>query len=143
MAGNARDPGRTLVSKVSALLLAFAEGGTHTVTELAAYSGLPVSTTHRLATELVEWRVLERNDDRRFRPGVPLRNFGEAQCWCTTTIRDRAAPVLHDLARATGSDVRLGLLDHLRVAYIDKRPGGPVTQFTGFGTLPLHATASG
>ena len=78
-----------------------------------------MSTTHRLATELAEWQVLERCDDRRFRPGLSLRTLGGSSC-CTTSMRDRAAPVLEDLSRATGANTRLGLLDELSVNYIYK-----------------------
>ena len=112
VAGNGTDARRSVISKLSVILLAFSQGGAYTLSELAEHTGLPVSTTHRLATELVEWRVLERSDDRRFRPGLSLRTLGGTTC-CTTSIRDRAAPVLEDLSRATGAATRLGLLDQL------------------------------
>lgn len=142
MAGNGTDARRSVISKLSMILLAFSQGGAYTVTELAEHTGLPVSTTHRLATELVQWRVLERNDDRRFRPGLSLRTLGGTTC-CTVSIRDRAAPALEDLSRATGAATRLGLLDHRVASYIYTEPDQPVSQFSPAATLPLHATALG
>ena len=54
------------------------------------------------------------------------------------------APVIEDLSGVTGSDVRLGLLDRCRVAYIEKVPGcRPSSPFTAAATLPAHATALG
>jgi DNA-binding IclR family transcriptional regulator len=142
VAGNATDARRSVISKLSVILRAFSQGGAYTLSELAEHTGLPVSTTHRLATELAEWQMLERCDDRRFRPGLSLRTLGGSSC-CTTSMRDRAAPVLEDLSRATGANTRLGLLDKLSVNYIHKAAYHPVSQFSPAATLPLHATAMG
>jgi len=43
-----------------------------TLTQLAARSGLPVSTTSRLIRELVGWGALVRDVDQRFRIGPRL-----------------------------------------------------------------------
>jgi hypothetical protein len=56
--------------------LAFAEGGEHTLTEIARLTGLPVSTAHRLTAELASWRMLERKDEGLYRAGLPLRVDG-------------------------------------------------------------------
>jgi len=143
VAGNATDGRRSVISKISVILRAFSQGGAFTLSELAEYTGLPVSTTHRLATELAEWQMLERCDDRRFRPGLSLRTLGGSSC-STTSIRDRAAPVLEDLALATGANTRLGMLAELSsVRYIHKSDCQPVSQFSPAATLPIHATAMG
>ena len=39
MAGNSADPGRSVTSKVTAILMVFADGGVHTLTEIAACRG--------------------------------------------------------------------------------------------------------
>ena len=52
--------------------------------------------------------------------------------------------MLEDLAAATRSRARLGVLQELEVAYIEKQPGHrPVTSFTPAATLPAHPTALG
>jgi len=143
VAGNATDSRRSVISKLSVILRAFSQGGAFTLSELANHTGLPVSTTHRLATELAEWQMLERCDDRRFRPGLSLRTL-RGDPTRTTSIRDRAAPVLEDLSRATGANTRLGVLSEpLSVSYIHKSDCQPVSQFSPAATLPLHATAMG
>ena len=64
MAGNSTVPGRSVTSKVTAILMVFADGDVHTLTEIGAYADLPTSTAHRLASELVAWRLLERSEER-------------------------------------------------------------------------------
>ena len=114
MAGNSTDPGRSVTSKVTAILMVFADGGVHTLTEIAASADLPTSTAHRLASELVAWRLLERTEERSYRIGLPLRmiasEYSESEVCSTTQTVMRALPVLHELSRATGSAVRLGVL---------------------------------
>ncbi len=52
MAGNSGQPGRTVASKIVAILSAFTVGGALTASELARQTNLPVSTVHRLVREL-------------------------------------------------------------------------------------------
>jgi DNA-binding IclR family transcriptional regulator len=121
MAGNAKDPGRSVISKVSAILWSITEGSGHSLTEIAVRSKLPMSTVHRLATELAAWGVLERDKDGRFRAGRPVRALGDDDCPAAvpgtpSNLRDRAAPVMEDLFRATGLPVKAGSLDGTAVA---------------------------
>jgi hypothetical protein len=51
MAGNSIDAGRSVTSKVTAILMVFADDGVHTLTEIAGSAHLPTSTAHRLASE--------------------------------------------------------------------------------------------
>ena len=88
MAGNSTDPGRSVTSKVTAILMVFADGGVHTLTEIACCANLPTSTAHRLASELVAWRLLERTEERSYRIGLPLRmiasEYSESEVWTYT-----------------------------------------------------------
>jgi DNA-binding IclR family transcriptional regulator len=143
MAGNSTEVGRSVTSKITSILLTFTEGSEHSLTEIARRAQLPISTAHRLAAELTSWRLLERNADGLYRPGLPLRMMcsGPAQC---PTLQERAPFVVEDLAAATHSRARLGVLHELDVAYIEKRPGHhPVTTFSPTATLPAHPTALG
>jgi DNA-binding IclR family transcriptional regulator len=55
-----------------------------------------------------------------------------------------AGPVVEDLSGLMQSDVRLGLLDGLRVRYAEKVHGcQPFSGFSDAATLPAHATALG
>ncbi|WP_433293940.1 IclR family transcriptional regulator [Pseudonocardia sp. CA-142604] len=141
-----------MISKISAILLAISEGGGPTLTEIAARSDLPLSTVHRLVTELTAWRVLERDEEGRYRAGPPLRTFGggcarrepDDAATAAVRVRDRAVPVIEDLFRATGSPVRVGFLDGPAVAYVEKVAGHlPVSSPSPAARLPVHATALG
>src|SRR3954447_7637127 len=113
MAGNSTDPGRSVTSKVTAILMVFADGDVHTLTEIAASGDLSRSTAHRLASELVAWRLLERSEERHYRIGLPLRmiasEYSASEVCSTTQTVMRALPALHELSRATRSEVRLGI----------------------------------
>ena len=143
MAGNSTESGRSVTSKITSILMTFTEGSEHSLTEIAKMAGLPISTAHRLTTELASWRLLEKTDDGQYRAGLPLRMIGTGDA-CPASIAERAPCVLEDLAAATKSRARLGVLRDLQVSYIEKQPGpGPATSFTPAATLPLHATALG
>lgn len=143
MAGNSTESGRSVTSKVTAILMTFTAGNAHSLTEIARLAGLPISTTHRLATELASWRVLERTEDGSYRAGLPLRMLG-AQPWQAPSLLDRAPHVMADLSTATRTSVRLGVLHNLDVAYIEKPVGQrPVSAFSSGAMLPSHATAVG
>ena len=73
MAGNSTEPGRSVTSKVAAILMSFTSGRGHALVDLARQAGLPTSTAHRLARELTDRHLLERTDDGEFRVGLPLR----------------------------------------------------------------------
>ena len=52
MAGNSTDPGRSVTSTVTAILMAFADRGVHTLTDVAGSADLSTAA-HRLASALV------------------------------------------------------------------------------------------
>jgi DNA-binding IclR family transcriptional regulator len=143
MAGNSTEPGRSVTSKVAAILMSFTNGRGHALVDLARQAGLPTSTAHRLARELADRHLLERTDDGEFRVGLPLRMLcGEVAE--RPTLRERAPFIVDDLCEATRTTARLGVLDDLEVAYIERLPGyRPVSTFSTAARLPVHATALG
>lgn len=143
MAGNSAEPGRSVTSKVVAILLTFNDGNEHSLTEIARLTCLPVSTAHRLVTELAGWGVLERTEESRFRVGLPIRAIGSRRPY-TPAIIESARRVLEDLVTAARTGARLGILTDAGVAYIEKRcDHSPVTTFAQTPRLPAHATALG
>jgi DNA-binding IclR family transcriptional regulator len=143
MAGNSTESGRSVTSKITSILMTFTEGSVHSLTEIARLAGLPVSTAHRLTSELASWRLLDRTDDGLYRVGLPLRMLGTGDAAAPSVV-ERAPWVLDDLAGATRSRARLGVLAGLEVAYLEKQPGPrPVSSFSPAATLPAHATALG
>lgn len=135
--------GHTVVGKISTILLAFLDGATYTFTELVAATRLPLSTTHRLITQLTATGILERTEGGDYRVGPQLRSIGAARR-AATTFESVAALLLHDLAQALNADVRLGVLADHGVAFIEKQPGlRPASTFLRAATAPAHATAMG
>jgi DNA-binding IclR family transcriptional regulator len=131
--------------------MVFADDGAHTLTEIAGSAHLPTSTAHRLASELVAWRLLERTEERHYRIGLPLRmiasEYSESEVCSTTQTVMRALPVLHELSRATRSEVRLGILRGPEVLTLQPRTNRFSERVHAEGLLhavvPAHAAASG
>ena len=138
-----RTPPRSVVARITAILATFRSGSAHSVTEMARLTGLPVSTTHRMANELAALGLLYRRADSTFEIGPALRGLG-ASTWSSSALQQDGPRLLADLSDATGHRARLGVLVNGRVAYIEKHFGpDPATTFSRGATLPLHATAIG
>ena len=143
MAGNSGEPGRTVTSKLAAILVAFTAGRDFTLSELAMHTNLAISTVHRLLNDLVRTSLLERPDGVTYRPGPTLRSLLP---FVTTppTLHERAPFVVEDLAASLHTTARFGVVDGLEVGYVEKKPQPePGTLFPNAARLPLHATAMG
>jgi DNA-binding IclR family transcriptional regulator len=147
MAGNSTDPGRSVTSKVTAILMAFGDGAILTLTEIAGIAKLPTSTAHRLASELLAWRLLERTDKDGYRIGLPLRiigndaaDFDVLNC-AILTMRGR--PVLDALAGTIRTDAKLGTLLNGEVTYLGHSGPSATGSAPLRATLPAYATAIG
>jgi DNA-binding IclR family transcriptional regulator len=142
MAGNSTEAGRTVTSKLAAILAVFTTGGPYSLSTIAGQSKLPVSTAHRLLIDAVSFGLLERTGCGGYRPSVGLRRL--AHDATAPTLRDRGPLAVDDLSGALSTAARLGVLDELEVAYIEKRPGPfPGTSFPNRARLPVHASALG
>lgn len=154
MAGNSADPGRSVASKVTAILMALSDGAVLNLTEIAKIADLPTSTAHRLASELRAWRLLERTEHGAYRIGLPLRIIGkdvaDHDALNRALLIMRARPVLSDLARNARTDVTLGALNGHEVVYLG-RFGQCTQDALGDGggidepapARPVYATAIG
>jgi DNA-binding IclR family transcriptional regulator len=140
-----RASGRSVTSKVVALLDAFGPGSPElTLNELSARTGLPLSTAHRLVTELVEWGGLERCEGAGYRVGLRMWEIGSLAPR-GESLRDVALPVMQDLYEGTKENVHLAVRQDTEALYLDKIHGPdalPVKSRRG-GRLPLHATGVG
>jgi len=152
MAGSTAGAGRSVTSKVTAILMAFSRGDAYSLTELARLTGLPVSTAHRLAGELAARRLLERTPDGGYRIGLPLRMIGAGAgaeaaepptSPAAVSLLAAAAGVTSDLADATRSPVRLGTLDGRAVLEALVRPGEPAPRALAASGRPVTASALG
>jgi DNA-binding IclR family transcriptional regulator len=143
VAGNAVESGRTVTSKVTAILMAFADGTGWSLTELARITGIPLTTVHRLVGELTAAQLLERVPEGGYRVGRALGRLHRDLAERAPTLAQLAPAVLDDLGAATGGPVRLGVLRNLRVVYAEKAGRAPATSFAAGASLPAHASALG
>lgn len=134
----------TVFGRVFSLLGAFTqERPALRLVDLQRATGLPVSTVHRLASELVELDLL-RKDGGVYRIGLRLWEVGSLALQ-PRTLRDVSLPFMQDLHAATGENVHLAVLDGTEVLYVERvwgRRSVEVVTHVG-GRSPLHATGVG
>lgn len=145
IAGNAAEPGRTVLSRAFAILDSFLDGRSEqTHGEITRATGFAPATVYRLLAELVGWGALERTGRGRYRIGLRLWQLG-SQAPGGRELRDVALPYLQDLLQVTHEVVHLVVLDEGRALYLEKLEAHPdvvVTSRVG-KRLPLHATGPG
>jgi DNA-binding IclR family transcriptional regulator len=145
MPGNNSQPGRTVTSRVLAILGAFDfDNPRLTLSDLARRADLSLPTAHRLVRELEGWRALERDDDGMYRVGLRVWEVG-LLTGLHTRLRDVAMPFLQELYEATRENVHLAVRDGDEALYVEKLTGHrsvPIISRTG-GRLPLHTTGVG
>lgn len=145
MAGGGRDPGRSVTSRVLAVLAAFDVGHPRlTLSEVARRSGIPVATASRLLGELTVGNALVRRPDGRYEVGRRLWQLG-LLAPVNQELREVALPLMHDLHAATGDVIHLAVRESTHVLYIERMVGsGSVPVLSRMGArLPLHATGVG
>lgn len=145
MAGGAREPGRSVTSRVLDVLGAFDARHPHlSLSEVARRAGVPVQTASRLLTELVDGGALVRRDDGRYEIGRRLWQLG-LLAPLHRELREVALPLMHDIHAATEAVVHLAVREDAAALYVERMVGSasvPVLSRMG-ARLPLHATAVG
>ncbi len=114
------------------------------LTEIATRAGLPLSTTHRMVAEWVEWGGLVRLEDGRYGLGLRLWEVG-VQAPTARNLRTIALPYLEDLYESTHEHVHLAILEGHDALYVEKLSGHHAVEVISRvgGRLPLHATGVG
>lgn len=137
-------PKRTAAGRVLALLDAFVEGGSPlTLSEISRQANLPLSTTHRLVKEVLQWGGVDLDESGRYR--LSSKILGLASTSQAMSLRERALPHLMELHARTGMSTHLAVREGHEVLYIEALRAHP--NYTGHsrigGHLGLHVTASG
>jgi len=138
------EPGDGVLARAAALLDAFDDEHRElTLAALVGRSGLPRSTAHRMATQMVALGWLDKPGGR-YRIGnrlfalsglAPVRH----------TLREAVLPFLQDLYEATRTTVQLGVLDGDRVLIVEKITGHrrmPMLTQVG-GQIPAYCSSLG
>ncbi|WP_157155100.1 IclR family transcriptional regulator [Diaminobutyricimonas sp. LJ205] len=145
MAGRIQTPGESVLARAMRMLRAFdADHDRLTVAELAQRAGLPLSTAHRMATDLAEQGALSRTPDGRYTIGTALWELGELAP-VSLRLRNLAMPHLMSLYDATGENVHLAVLDGYETLYLERITGPRAIRLLSRvgGRHPLHTTGVG
>ncbi len=143
---SALDPGSdkepSIIGRTFTILRAFRTAPVLGVSELARVTGIPRSSVHRLAHQLLEEGALSRVGNK-FRIGATLFELG--QLHFPQRLRETLQPILDDLQRTTGHDIALcELIDYevIVIAAARIRRSKSMIGFVG-QRLPANAIAAG
>ena len=134
----------SVAGRISSIIDAFdATSPTLSLSQLTERTGLPKSTVHRMADQLVELRWLERTSTG-YRLGMRFFEVGGLVA-SRGHLRERALPFLQDLQAASRHAVHLGILEGNDVVILEKLygHGAPNLPTRVGGRMPAHCTAAG
>ncbi|MGH8962874.1 MAG: IclR family transcriptional regulator [Jatrophihabitantaceae bacterium] len=134
----------TVIGKVLTVLHAFrADDDELSLAELVRRTGLAKGTLHRVATDLVSARLLDRVETS-YRLGGQLFELG-MRASVERGLLEVAIPFLQDLYERTHETVHLGIREGTEVVYVGKIGGHRQAQSPSRvgGRMPLHCTAIG
>jgi IclR family acetate operon transcriptional repressor len=136
-------PTSTVLQAFRLLDLFDGKHGELSLNELACGLAKPKSTTHRLATDLVSAKALERTD-HGYQLGMKLFEYGTLVP-NQRRIRDASMPFLQDLRELTNLTANLATRDGSEIVYIEKLVSRTtvVPHTRSGGRLPVHCTALG
>ena len=135
----------SVIGRAAALLGAFdARHLSLGISELSRRSGLPKSTTARLAAELTEHGFLERADGSDLKLGTRLFELGELASR-QRKLREVALPYMADLRQVSRQTVHLAVLVGTEVMYVEivRSRDAPRMPSEVGGRLPAHAAGVG
>ncbi len=138
-----RRPGVQSLDRAFELLESMADaGGIATLSELAAATGLPMPTIHRIVQSLVAGGYVRRDVSHRYALGPRLIRLGEV---AGLTLGAQATPYLRRLAQQIGETANLAMLEGDSVVYVAQAPSPhSMRMFTEVGRHVLpHCTGVG
>jgi DNA-binding IclR family transcriptional regulator len=144
VSGEDREHRESVAGRISAIIDAFdATSPTLSLSQLTERTGLPKSTVHRMADQLVELRWLERTSTG-YRLGMRFFEVGGLVA-TRGHLRERSLPYLQDLQTASKHTVHLGILEGTDVVILEKLwgHGAPSLPTRVGGRMPAHCTAAG
>ncbi|SNR72938.1 transcriptional regulator, IclR family [Haloechinothrix alba] len=117
-------------------------GGEASLSELAATTGLPMPTIHRLIRTLLTLGYVRQNSNRRYALGSRLIRLGEG---ASRQFGTWARPYLAELVEQVGETANLAVLERDEVVYVAQVPSThSMRMFTEVGRRLLpHGTGVG
>ncbi|MFV0320106.1 MAG: IclR family transcriptional regulator [Microbacterium sp.] len=144
------DAGEGVLSRAMRVLQCFTDDEPDlSAAQLAARTGLPSSTLHRLLASLTEYGLLARAPHHKYTIGARLWELGELSP-LSLRLRETALPHMLRLYEATGENVHLAVLDGAEpetatALYVGRLTGtGSIPTLSRMGGRhPLHTTGVG
>jgi len=113
-------------------------------TEIAARTGLPASSAHRIVGDLVAAGLLERDEDNRIRLGMRLWELA-LRGSSALRLRQAALPHMERVQTLIREHTQLAVLEHEEALFLERLShpdaGANITRVAG--RLPVHASSSG
>lgn len=137
--------GESVAERIVRILEAFdAHHPVLTVSDIARRSDLPVTTAHRIVSEMVDLRLLERTEGKGVRVGVRTWELG-TRASRVMRLRDAALPFMDDLHAIVRQHTQLGVLDGGEVLHLERLSAHDsiVNATYVAGRLPVHACSAG
>lgn len=139
-----KEPKESVTGRILSILEAFeASNKALSIAEISLATGLPVSTTYRLVSELQRWGALSKNSDGSYQVGIRIWELGQH---AGLSQREHVVrPYLQDLFDLAHENVHLAVRQGATALYVDKIYGSkkvPMVSRVG-SKLPLHSTAVG
>lgn len=114
------------------------------LSELAARSGLPLTTAHRLVRQLADHNLLETAPGGLVRPGLRLWELVNRTS-PALALRQVAMPFMEDIQQVLNQNVNLAVLDGWDVLFVERlsRRGSVANRAQVAGRMPVHITSAG
>jgi DNA-binding IclR family transcriptional regulator len=111
--------------------------------EIAAATGFPRSTAHRLAASMREVGLLDQGSHRdRYRLGIRLFQLGNTAL-ANMDLHREARPVIDALSRITGHVAKLAVFDGRQAIVTHSVSAASGTPMTLIEAAPVHCTSTG
>ncbi|WP_203137571.1 IclR family transcriptional regulator [Microbacterium sp. JZ31] len=137
--------GESVAERIVRVLETFdADRSVQTVSQIARRAELPVSTAHRLVTELVATGLLDRDGDGRLHLGMHLWEVAQRGSRALR-LRQVALPHMERVQARVGEHTQLAVLEQGEALFLERLSDpDAVSNITRIaGRLPLHASSSG
>ena len=142
--GRATDEAVKSLHKVVAILEAFSTSHrSMSLAELAAGTGFPRSTTHRLAASMRDLGLLDQDLQRdRYRLGIKLFELGNTAL-SNMDLHREARPSIDTLSKVSGHPANLAVFDGRKAIVTHRVSADSGTQLTMIEAAPVHCTSTG
>jgi DNA-binding IclR family transcriptional regulator len=137
--------GDSVVDRVVRVISAFPEGVISLqLSELAARSGLPLTSAHRIVRQLSAHGLLETGDGGSVRLGLRLWELVNRNS-PTLALRQAALPFMEDIHQVLNQNVNLAVLDGWEALFVERmsRRGSVANRARVAGRMPVHVSSAG